>query len=67
MIAGELYAVAMYGPHLTGADLDRLEVKSLENFVQNVAVGYETARMNLAEREVQILRQKLATNSGPTS
>ena len=67
MIADELYAVAMYGPHLTGADLDRLEVKSLENFVQNVAVGYETARMNLAEREVQILRQKLATNSGPTS
>jgi hypothetical protein len=64
MIADKLYAVALFGPHETGADFDRMERKSLENFAQNVAVGYETIRMDMAEREIQVLRRQIANASG---
>jgi hypothetical protein len=67
IFADELYAVAMYGPHESGADLDPLEVKSLEKFVQHVAVGYEITSKTLLESEVRMLRQKLAQVSGVSS
>jgi len=64
IIADQIYAVAMYGPHETGDDLDRLEVKSLERLAQQAAIGYETARMNALESEVHLLRAKLAGAAG---
>ena len=60
VFADELYAVAMYGPHATGSDLDRLEVKRLENFAQQVALSYERVSKNLVKNELQQLRQQMA-------
>jgi hypothetical protein len=64
MIADKLYAVALFEPHETVADFDRMERKSLENFAQHVAAGYETIRIDMAEKEVQLLRQKIGNARG---
>jgi hypothetical protein len=60
VFADELYAVAMYGPHATGSDLDRLEIKRLENFAQQIALSYERVSKNLVKNELQQLRQQIA-------
>jgi hypothetical protein len=60
VFADELYAVAMYGPHATGSDFDRLEAKKLENFAQQIALGYERVSKNLMQNELQQLRQQIA-------
>jgi hypothetical protein len=60
VFADELYAVAMYGPHATGSDFDRLEAKKLENFAQQIALGYERVSKTLVQNELQQLRQQIA-------
>jgi hypothetical protein len=58
-VADELFAVVMYGPHETGDDLDKLEVKTLEKLAQQAAIGYVSARIAGLENEVRALREKL--------
>jgi hypothetical protein len=59
MIADEVYAIALYGPHVTGDDLDPLEVKALEEFAREIGDGYETARVKTLERENEELRKQV--------
>jgi hypothetical protein len=49
-----LYAVAVYGPHETGDDIDPLEEEVLNEFAQHAVRGYEHS-------EVAALRQELAS------
>jgi K+-sensing histidine kinase KdpD len=58
VILGKLYAVALYGPHETGDDIDPLEKEILEKFARQVAVGYETARLTSLEKELEALHQR---------
>jgi len=60
MIADKLYAIAMYGPHVTGDDVDPLEVKALEDFSQQIGVGYETMKIKSLERENERLREQVS-------
>ena len=61
IVADKLFAIALYGPHETGADLDPLEEKALERFAESAAIGYEKAKLELLEREVQDLRRQVRT------
>jgi hypothetical protein len=58
VILSKLYAVALYGPHETGDDIDPLEKEILEKFARQVAVGYETARLSSLERELETLHHE---------
>lgn len=64
IVADKLFAIALYGPHKTGADLDTLEEKALERFAEKAAIGYEKAKLELLEREVQDLRRQIHLPAG---
>jgi hypothetical protein len=55
---GELYAIAMYSPHATGADLDKLEIGMLQEFAKQIALAYEKLSKVLIEQELLALRRK---------
>jgi hypothetical protein len=44
-----LYAVAIYGPHNTGTDLDKLELETLKRFAKQIATGYASMRLRALE------------------
>jgi hypothetical protein len=52
MVGGKLVAVALYGPHVTGDDIERSEIQLMEKFAENVAVGYLLVRSELLENEL---------------
>jgi hypothetical protein len=67
VFADELYAVAMYGSHAIGSDLDRREVKKLENFAQQIAVSCERVTKNSVQNLVERLRQQIAEQHDASS
>lgn len=67
IVADKLFAIALYGPHETGADLDPLEEKALERFAEKASIGYEKAMLELLEKEVQDLRRQVHMPAGLAS
>ncbi|MFI5014673.1 MAG: GAF domain-containing protein [Hyphomicrobiales bacterium] len=57
--ADRLYAVAVYGPHETGDDIDPLEEEVLVELARQAARGYEHSEMMALRKEVASLQQKL--------
>lgn len=58
-----LHAVAVYSPHTTGADIDRLERKMLQEFAARVALAYENLDKKLIRQELEELRRKVGSNA----
>jgi hypothetical protein len=65
VFADELHAVALYGAHVNGADIDHLEVGLLEDFAARIALAYEKYSKRTIQEELQALRQQLAEISKP--
>jgi hypothetical protein len=58
--ADELHAVALYGAHSTGADIDHLEAGLLEDFAARMALAYEKYFKKSIQEELRTLREQLA-------
>jgi hypothetical protein len=53
-------AVALYGPHVTGSDIDPDERAMLQEFATRAAVAYDRVETELLRAEVRALRAELA-------
>jgi hypothetical protein len=62
--AERLYAVAVYGPHETGDDIDPLEEEVLYEFAQNALRGYEHSEVASLRRELASLHRGLGFSDG---
>jgi hypothetical protein len=58
--AGRTLAVALYGPHETGNDLNPDERDMLGRFAEKAAAGYERVEMQMLREEVAALKARLA-------
>ncbi len=58
--AKEAVAIALFGPHVTGSDINRDEQELLRAFAEDAAVGYDRLEVDALRSEVQTLRAKLA-------
>jgi hypothetical protein len=59
------FALALYGPHASGADLDADEHAMLKRIAQNAAAVYAEIESHDLRRQVSILERKLSkTGSG---
>ena len=56
----EANAVVLFGPHLSGNDLDDDEVELLQKLARRAAAGYERVVTRLLREEVGTLKSKLA-------
>ncbi len=63
--AVEGIAVALFGPHLTGTDINEDERELLRAFAARVAIGYDRVETELLRREVRALRTALAALGAP--
>lgn len=55
----QTFAIAFYGPHTAGDDLDTLERDTLRSLADDAAAAYDHVRAEILEREVHSLRDRL--------
>jgi hypothetical protein len=66
--AREAIAVALFGPHETGTDIDGDEREMLQELATRAAAGYDRVETELLRREVVELRTRLAAlRAAPTT
>ncbi len=53
-------AIALFGPHVTGSDINRDEQELLRDFAEEAARGYDRIEVETLRRDLQALRLKLA-------
>jgi hypothetical protein len=58
-------AIALFGPHVTGSDINRDEQDLLRDFAEDAARGYDRIEVDSLRRELQALRVKLAAAAAP--
>jgi hypothetical protein len=63
--AREGVAVALYGPHVTGSDIDPDERDMLREFATRAAIAYDRVETELLRAEVRALRAQLAARGAP--
>ena len=59
-VVGEPLAVALYGPHRTGNDLDHDEHAMLGTLAEQAGAAYERVEIEALRREIADLRAQLA-------
>jgi hypothetical protein len=59
VFADELHAVVLYGAHSSGADIDHLEARLLEDFAARMALAYEKYFKKSMPEELRALREQL--------
>lgn len=52
----ESVAIALFGPHVTGSDINRDEQELLRDFAEKGALGYDRVEVEILRRELQALR-----------
>ena len=57
-------AIALYGPHINGNDIDEDECEMLADFGRRAVMGYERAAFQGLRKEVAELRARVATLQG---
>jgi hypothetical protein len=57
--AGEGIAIALYGPHDTGSDINADECETLHELADHAGLGYDRAETEQLRREVQRLRGQI--------
>ena len=58
VFADELHAVVVYGAHSSGADIDHLEARLLEDFAARMALAYEKYFKKSMQEELRALRDQ---------
>jgi hypothetical protein len=53
-------AIVLFGPHVTGSDINRDEQELLRDFAEEAARGYDRIEVETLRRDLQALRLKLA-------
>jgi hypothetical protein len=64
--AREAIAVALYGPHDTGTDIDADEREMLQELAAQAGLGYDRVETETLRREVRELREKLRAIPAPS-
>lgn len=59
-------AVALFGPHVTGSDIDADERELPRGFAARAALGYDRVETETLRREVRELRAALAASGAAT-
>jgi hypothetical protein len=58
--ATESVAILLFGPHVTGSDINRDEQELLRDFAERAALGYDRVEVETLRRELQALRMNNA-------
>jgi hypothetical protein len=61
--ATESVAIALFGPHVTGSDINKDEQELLRHFAEKAALGYDRVEVESLRRELQALRIAQAAES----
>lgn len=62
----ESLAVALYGPHLTGSDINPDERRLLGDFADRAALGYDRVEVETLRRALEALRREIRRPVGQT-
>jgi hypothetical protein len=57
--ASETTAIVLFGPHVTGTDINRDEQDLLSEFAERAALGYDRIEFAILRQELQALRMRL--------
>ncbi len=57
--ATESTAIVLFGPHVTGSDINQDEQELLRDFAERAALGYDRIEFAILRQELQALRMRL--------